>query len=491
MKKIIGILFGVVILLSTNASAYTIGHRTRVSSDQEIVNKYPLLDPITKEDRILVLAPHPDDEIIGCAGVIQKAVAAGAHVRIAYLTNGDANQLAFIVYEKRLTFMPGEFVHMGEVRRKEATAAAKVLGLAADNLIFFGYPDFGTFAMFQYYWDAKKPYRSILSRQTKVPYKNNYSFDKPYIAENVLQDITSVLLDFQPTKIFVTHPADSNADHRAYYLFLQAALNEIGDQIAKPKIYNYLVHCVGWPLPRRYHPEYPLIPPRQLWDSEISWQRLPLTTEEIDKKHKAVLCNKSQTSSSAFYLLSFVRNNELFGSYPDVILSKPGAQKVLPVRQGQSLWDKTLAFFGISGLITEPKMGMTVGNYNKIAQVKGNVGYSIADNHLLIRIHKDEDLIRRMNAVIYLYGASGRLNFAQMPKITVYIHYNKCRVLNKRSTVKDNGVGIEFKEKEMLVKVPLSLLGNPSKVWSSVKTFSGINTVDMSAIRAIIIEEGI
>ena len=60
--------------------------------------KAGVLEPFSKTDRVLILAPHPDDEAIGCAGVIQQAVSSGAQVRIAYLTNGDHNQVAFMVY---------------------------------------------------------------------------------------------------------------------------------------------------------------------------------------------------------------------------------------------------------------------------------------------------------------------------------------------------------------------------------------------------------
>ena len=57
------------------------------------------LEPIKGSDRILILAPHPDDEAVGCAGIIQEAVAAGADMHVLCLTNGDNNEFAFIVYE--------------------------------------------------------------------------------------------------------------------------------------------------------------------------------------------------------------------------------------------------------------------------------------------------------------------------------------------------------------------------------------------------------
>ena len=62
------------------------------------------------EDRVLILSPHPDDEAIGTAGVIQRALKQNAKIRVVCYTNGDSNQLAFIVYEKRLTFKKAEFL---------------------------------------------------------------------------------------------------------------------------------------------------------------------------------------------------------------------------------------------------------------------------------------------------------------------------------------------------------------------------------------------
>ena len=37
---------------------------------------------------VLVLAPHPDDEVFGCGGALAAHVAAGVPVRVVILTNG-------------------------------------------------------------------------------------------------------------------------------------------------------------------------------------------------------------------------------------------------------------------------------------------------------------------------------------------------------------------------------------------------------------------
>ncbi len=45
-----------------------------------------------KFKRLLVIAPHPDDEVLGCGGTIIKAVKNGLEVIIVYLTSGDSKQ---------------------------------------------------------------------------------------------------------------------------------------------------------------------------------------------------------------------------------------------------------------------------------------------------------------------------------------------------------------------------------------------------------------
>jgi len=126
-------------------------------------------EPITRDDRILIMAPHPDDETLGTAGIIQKAVRAGADVRVVYLTNGEHNQVAFIVYEKRIVFKQKAIIQMGELRQQEAIAAMELLGVPQENLIFLGYPDFGTLAIFMRHWGDAKPFKNMLTRVASVP----------------------------------------------------------------------------------------------------------------------------------------------------------------------------------------------------------------------------------------------------------------------------------------------------------------------------------
>ncbi|MDD4980211.1 MAG: PIG-L family deacetylase [Candidatus Omnitrophica bacterium] len=435
------------------------------------------IKPIEKNDRILILAPHPDDEAIGCAGIIQEAVDKGADIRIAYLTNGDHNQVAFIVYEKRLTFRKGEFIHMGDVRRKEAAKAMKLLGVDEKKLIFLGYPDFGTLTIFKDFWQSARPYKSMLTRISQVPSKENFSFGAPYKGENILADIKKILRDYKPNKIFVSHPADTNVDHKALYLFLRIALCDLGAEIPRPEIYPYLVHCLGWPLPRHYHPQLGLNPPRQFSGSQVEWLKFDLTPEQLNKKYQAILCHRSQTSSSAFYLLSFARKNELFGDYPDVELKKE-----------ESPLQKAISFFGFSNMFADSGPGATFESSKQLTENKGQVSYGLSGDILLIRVDKPRELNRKFRLQLYLFGYSTKIPFASMPKIRIITKYKKFKVFDARKMIKAQGIDLEFNHKELILKVPLKILGDPDFILSAVKTYTSSMHVDTTSFRNIIIK---
>ncbi len=430
------------------------------------------IEPFNKNDRVLILAPHPDDEAIACAGVIQDAIAAGAHVHIAFLTNGDHNEIAFIVFEKRFTLRQGEFIHMGKVRRVESIEAMKLLGLHENDLTFLGYPDFGTFAILCNHWQNSPPYKSMMTRISAVPYKEDLSFGAAYKGENILKDIESVLLDYKPNKIFVSHPADANVDHRALYLFLQIALRDLDRQLPQPKIYPYLVHCLGWPLPRHYHPQLSLQPPTSFTDKQINWLKLDLTPEQVNKKYQAILCYKSQTESSAFYLLAFARKDELFGDYPDIELNKQ-----------VSVREKGVSFFGFSDMYMDSDTGV-LGGLEGIED-KGRVDYAAVDNYILIRIKKSKEFTRFFNFQLYIFGYNGKQPFSSMPKIRLLAENRKFQVFDGKEIIKPQGVSMDINSNELVLKIPLSVLGNPNFILTSIKSYGGKQPFDSSAFRKI------
>jgi LmbE family N-acetylglucosaminyl deacetylase len=93
--------------------------------------------------RLLVLAPHPDDEALGCGGLIQQAIATGAQVRVLFATDGDNNPWPQRVLERRIRITPHRRKAWGERRRGEAIASIRTLGLSDDDAVFAGLPDQG------------------------------------------------------------------------------------------------------------------------------------------------------------------------------------------------------------------------------------------------------------------------------------------------------------------------------------------------------------
>jgi LmbE family N-acetylglucosaminyl deacetylase len=96
----------------------------------------PLLDyPSTwttpPPGRVLVLAPHADDEVIGCGGAIVLHVAQGDAVSVAVVTDGMRG-------DPEGRFASSDY---RELRRSESRAAAAVLGVVTPE--FWGFPDQG------------------------------------------------------------------------------------------------------------------------------------------------------------------------------------------------------------------------------------------------------------------------------------------------------------------------------------------------------------
>ncbi len=403
------------------------------------------IQEFTSNDRILILAPHPDDEVMATGGVIQKALEAKAKVKILFLTNGDHNEPAFIIYEKRLTVRKGEFIHMGQVRRKESLEALKKLGFTEKDCVFLGYPDFGTMEILLKYWGDIKPFKYMLTRISKVPYSNCLSPNAPYVGESILNDMEKIIRDLKPTKVFVSSPVDVNRDHRSLYLFLQIALWDLEGEIARPDIFPYLVHIKGWPEPKGYHPDMELAPPDMLKSGEISWRRLELTDEEVKMKHDAMECYKSENAYNPTYLFTFARKNELAGNYPVIKLSK------------ESAW-------------------RSVGT---------TLAYSRKGDDLFIRLALKNKRNKNLGISIFLLGYRKDLKFPKMPKLAINIGLNSLVVKDKKQRIGGGKVQLTEEDNSLILKIPLYLLNDPIYILACTKAGSIVLPFEDTAWRII------
>ncbi|MEY2467195.1 MAG: N-acetylglucosamine malate deacetylase 1 [Verrucomicrobiota bacterium] len=133
---------------------------------------------------VLVIAPHPDDESIGCGGAVSLHVQRHDHVTAVFLTSGELG----------LKRLPRE--KAWEIRESEAQKAGKILGLA--ELFFLRCPD----------W---------------------------FLGENKSQAaklLRPILKQIIPATIFLPHPNEWHPDHQAAWPILKAALKGSGVKVS-------------------------------------------------------------------------------------------------------------------------------------------------------------------------------------------------------------------------------------------------------------------
>jgi len=79
-----------------------------------------------KKQKLLVIAPHPDDEVLGCGGLVKKIKDAGGKVYVLFLTVGDTRDFS----KKGLS--------TGKERKREIEKVAKLLKIDNYHLVFEG-----------------------------------------------------------------------------------------------------------------------------------------------------------------------------------------------------------------------------------------------------------------------------------------------------------------------------------------------------------------
>ncbi|MCS7173070.1 MAG: PIG-L family deacetylase [Armatimonadetes bacterium] len=113
----------------------------------------------------LVLAPHPDDEVLGCGGLIARKVRRGFPVWVAYLTDGCRGVRA-------------DPSTAAALREGEAREAAAVLGVSPHHQFFLRFPD-GRLSEFLVAATERVAalVRELGVRQLFAPYRREYHPD--------------------------------------------------------------------------------------------------------------------------------------------------------------------------------------------------------------------------------------------------------------------------------------------------------------------------
>lgn len=124
--------------------------------------------------RILVAAPHPDDDVIACGGSIAKHLHNGNQVAIMYITSGDAGGIQYYKDE------------LATIREAEAREAATLLGVK--DLSFLRIAD------------------------------GYIEFNK----ENLI-NITALIRKLKPHTVYIPHGRDGCRDHKITHSLLAEA----------------------------------------------------------------------------------------------------------------------------------------------------------------------------------------------------------------------------------------------------------------------------
>lgn len=144
----------------------------------------------------LVIAAHPDDEVLGCGGTIARLIRQGDDVRILILSDGESSR-----HTDPRSVSPESVA----ARRSAAKAACRLLG--APEPLFLEFPD---------------------NRMDTVPLLD------------ITKAIEAAIHDFNPETVFTHHAGDMNVDHRLVAHAVLTATRPVPGSVVK-RVYAYEV----------------------------------------------------------------------------------------------------------------------------------------------------------------------------------------------------------------------------------------------------------
>jgi len=153
---------------------------------------------------LVVVAPHPDDESLGCGGLIAEACARGTPTRLVVVSDGAGSHPGSRRYPPP---------RLRALREEETRAAAAELGLPASSIRFLGLPD------------------------RFVPVSGSK-------ADNAGAAIVAAAQEVEAGAVCVTWRQDPHCDHLASAVIVEAVRNSLGGA----RVLAYPIW--GWTLPR-------------------------------------------------------------------------------------------------------------------------------------------------------------------------------------------------------------------------------------------------
>lgn len=270
----------------------------------------PASSPFIRGQRVLLLSPHPDDETLCCAGIIQQAQAAGAQVFVAWMTAGDGFEFDAVLTQRVADPSPLDMQALGNARAAEARRAVALLGVPPARTFMLGYPDGGLFQLFTTHY--QDPYLAPHTGTAAVYVNGALTPNAPFTGQAWEADLNRVLARVQPHLVLAPAPQDFHSDHRT---LSYVALRLMAARQQEDRLRFWVVHGgLEWPLPKGLHPELSLtVPPLA---STLPWTRVTLSAAQRQRKLDAVNAYHTQTRVMGRFMRAFVRQNELLSPAP-------------------------------------------------------------------------------------------------------------------------------------------------------------------------------
>lgn len=448
---------GIALSLVLGLSVYLALDRDRVRQTfQNLVFRFePELD-LEGFERVLVIAPHADDEVLGVGGAIQRHLARGARVVVVILTNGDGQYRRLIPSSKAS-------INLGYTRQKESLAALAHLGLPEEEVIFLGYPDRGLSDLWNSYWDCEELYSSKYTKTDRSPYRESFTAEAPYCGLSVTADLMKIISQEKPQLIYLPHPNDLHPDHQAAWAFTVYAVEQSG---LETELLSYIIHRERWPEPQGLRLADLLLPPPSLFALDTEWVRLDLEPEEREKKFEAIQQFHSQTKFIEDYLVSFARANELFGLVPP--LEVHSALEFAEPEAEESPEPSPLTSY-----LDPPRRGGS--DIRAVSLERDGEALSISVEFFSGPLKSDEVRVH-----LKPLGTEAERTFTFLEK-GGKLYLNSIELLDGR-------VSFAREKRAFRLSLPLDLLGGPSRLILGVEIARREESLERSAYRLVLLE---